>query len=87
MRAENPPMAGRDHLAFRSYYFPVKHFIANYDLTYVILRAAVKSRMCVTAGCYALVGMGEVMSSPLFRRNSLQCLQSFQVFDCVTTYS
>jgi splicing factor 3B subunit 3 len=23
MRAENPPMAGRDHLAFRSYYFPV----------------------------------------------------------------
>ena len=26
MRAENPPMAGRDHLAFRSYYFPVRPF-------------------------------------------------------------
>jgi len=24
MRQENPPLCGRDHLAFRSYYFPVK---------------------------------------------------------------
>ena len=74
MRAENPPMAGRDHLAFRSYYFPVKHFIANYDLTNVILRAAVKRRMCVTAGCYAVVGMGEVRMEPSkFIRKHFSC--------------
>lgn len=24
MRSEFPPMCGRDHLSFRSYYFPVK---------------------------------------------------------------
>ena len=24
MRAENAPLCGRDHLAFRSYYYPVK---------------------------------------------------------------
>jgi len=31
MRSENPPLCGRDHLSFRSYYFPVKvrsHFSA-----------------------------------------------------------
>lgn len=27
MRAENPPLCGRDHLSFRSYYFPVKNVI------------------------------------------------------------
>lgn len=27
LRAENPPLAGRDHLSFRSYYFPVKNVI------------------------------------------------------------
>jgi len=27
MRQENPPLCGRDHLAFRSYYFPVKDCI------------------------------------------------------------
>ena len=27
MRAENPPLCGRDHLSYRSYYFPVKHVI------------------------------------------------------------
>jgi len=24
MRSENPPLCGRDHLSYRSYYFPVK---------------------------------------------------------------
>ena len=24
LRQENPPLAGRDHMAYRSYYFPVK---------------------------------------------------------------
>jgi splicing factor 3B subunit 3 len=24
MRSENPPLCGRDHLSFRSYYYPVK---------------------------------------------------------------
>ena len=27
MRAENPPLAGRDHLSYRSYYFPVKNVL------------------------------------------------------------
>ena len=27
MRSENPPLGGRDHLAYRSVYFPVKHVI------------------------------------------------------------
>ncbi|EFA76732.1 CPSF domain-containing protein [Heterostelium album PN500] len=27
MRQENPPLCGRDHLAYRSYYFPVKNVI------------------------------------------------------------
>ena len=27
MRAENPPLAGRDHLAYRSSYYPVKNVI------------------------------------------------------------
>lgn len=27
MRAENPPLCGRDHLSYRSYYFPVKNVI------------------------------------------------------------
>ena len=27
MRAENPPICGRDHLSYRSYYYPVKHVI------------------------------------------------------------
>lgn len=27
MRSENPPLCGRDHLSFRSYYFPVKVII------------------------------------------------------------
>ncbi len=27
LRAENPPLAGRDHLSYRSYYFPVKNVI------------------------------------------------------------
>ncbi|CAG9837474.1 unnamed protein product [Diabrotica balteata] len=27
MRSENPPLCGRDHLSFRSYYFPVKNVI------------------------------------------------------------
>eukprot|EP00040_Diaphanoeca_grandis_P039239 m.258510 g.258510 ORF g.258510 m.258510 type:complete len:1196 (+) comp36678_c0_seq1:191-3778(+) len=27
LRAENPPLCGRDHLAYRSYYFPVKNVI------------------------------------------------------------
>ena len=27
MRAENPPLAGRDHLSYRSYYYPVKNVI------------------------------------------------------------
>eukprot|EP00727_Mastigamoeba_balamuthi_P006206 m51a1_g2204 putative splicing factor 3b subunit 3-like (1210) ;mRNA; r:168623-173209 len=27
MRAENPPLLGRDHMAYRSYYFPVKDVI------------------------------------------------------------
>ena len=27
MRQENPPIAGRDHLAYRSSYFPVKNVI------------------------------------------------------------
>ena len=27
MRQEQPPLAGRDHLAFRSFYFPVKDVI------------------------------------------------------------
>lgn len=26
MRSENPPLCGRDHLSFRSYYYPVKVF-------------------------------------------------------------
>ena len=26
LRSENPPLCGRDHLAFRSFYFPVKVF-------------------------------------------------------------
>ncbi|XP_015378022.1 PREDICTED: splicing factor 3B subunit 3-like [Diuraphis noxia] len=25
MRSENPPLCGRDHLSYRSYYFPVKN--------------------------------------------------------------
>lgn len=32
LRSENPPLCGRDHLAFRSFYFPVKvsfHFSAH----------------------------------------------------------
>jgi len=27
MRAENPPICGRDHLSYRSYYYPVKNII------------------------------------------------------------
>lgn len=27
MRSELPPLSGRDHLAYRSYYFPVKDVI------------------------------------------------------------
>lgn len=27
MRAENPPLAGRDHISYRSYYYPVKNVI------------------------------------------------------------
>ena len=27
MRGENPPLAGRDHLAYRSSYYPVKNVI------------------------------------------------------------
>jgi splicing factor 3B subunit 3 len=27
MRSENPPLCGRDHIAFRSYYFPVRNVI------------------------------------------------------------
>ena len=27
MRAENQPICGRDHLSYRSYYYPVKHVI------------------------------------------------------------
>jgi len=27
MRQEHPPMSGRDHMAFRGYYFPVKDVI------------------------------------------------------------
>lgn len=27
MRSENPPLCGRDHLSFRSYYYPVKVII------------------------------------------------------------
>jgi splicing factor 3B subunit 3 len=27
MRAEHPPLAGRDHLAFRSAYFPVREVV------------------------------------------------------------
>ena len=27
MRSEMPPLCGRDHLAFRSYYFPVRNVI------------------------------------------------------------
>jgi splicing factor 3B subunit 3 len=27
MRSENPPLCGRDHLSFRSYYYPVKNMI------------------------------------------------------------
>lgn len=27
MRAENPPLCGRDHLSYRSYYFPVKSLV------------------------------------------------------------
>ncbi|CAG2252578.1 splicing factor 3B subunit 3-like [Mytilus galloprovincialis] len=27
MRSENPPLCGRDHLSFRSYYFPIKSII------------------------------------------------------------
>ena len=34
MRAENPPLCGRDHLSYRSYYFPVKHVIDGKRLYY-----------------------------------------------------
>lgn len=27
LRSEHPPLCGRDHLSFRSYYFPVKNVI------------------------------------------------------------
>lgn len=27
LRAENPPLGGRDHLSYRSYYYPVKNVI------------------------------------------------------------
>ena len=27
LRGENPPLCGRDHLAYRSYYYPVKNVI------------------------------------------------------------
>lgn len=27
VRAENPPICGRDHLSYRSYYYPIKHVI------------------------------------------------------------
>ena len=40
MRKARPPLCGRDHLAFRSYYFPVKNVIDG-DLCeqYVLLEA------------------------------------------------
>jgi hypothetical protein len=31
LRQENPPLCGRDHLAYRSYYFPVKVTTINYS--------------------------------------------------------
>jgi len=34
MRAENPPMAGRDHLAFRSYYFPVNSLMILFQFSF-----------------------------------------------------
>lgn len=38
MRSENPPLCGRDHLSYRSYYFPVKvsKLVHNFFLQYLL---------------------------------------------------
>lgn len=32
MRVEYPPLCGRDHLAYRSYYFPVKVYLLTFEI-------------------------------------------------------
>lgn len=35
MRAEMPALCGRDHLAYRSYYYPIKVLLCIYYVTIV----------------------------------------------------
>ena len=51
MRAENPPLCGRDHLSYRSYYFPVKVRVLAV-LQCVCARACVRVRMCMYVCMY-----------------------------------
>ena len=46
LRQENPPLCGRDHLAYRSYYFPVK-----VCRSFVLVRSCVLIGACVRQDC------------------------------------
>lgn len=53
MRSENAPLCGRDHLSYRSYYYPVKVSITSYKLAIPTVSQQVFSTrilMCYTVG-------------------------------------
>lgn len=50
LRSEHPPLCGRDHLSFRSYYFPVKVGLSGWDqlVTRGVLRDLEPQRPCTS---------------------------------------
>lgn len=65
IRAEEPPLAGRDHLAYRSYYVPVKGVIDG-DLCERFLKLTVDQKAKVAAECER--GVSEVEKKVLEMR-------------------
>lgn len=43
MRSENPPLCGRDHLSYRSYYFPVRVSYTNVYVAQHVLHIFVRT--------------------------------------------
>lgn len=54
MRTEHPPLCGRDHLSFRSYYFPVKvgdSGLAFCNVVYQSFQCLLLSELFHSLGC------------------------------------
>jgi len=51
MRSEYPPICGRDHLSYRSYYFPVKVIFLQAQLGKKVLNYCLLLRMSLMVTC------------------------------------